>query len=109
MCPSDTTGQRSGNSYSINGCALNTAVGNFATGKSLAAFDETARWMMFSEEATIDNSSDDGYQLIGANTFSDRHLEGSNVAFIDGHVKFFRTEKIITDQLQTGGSGTTCP
>jgi len=109
VCPSDSAAKGSGNSYSINSCALATAAAGFANGKSLAAFDDTARFMMISEEATLGFTSDDGYQLINANTFSDRHLGGSNVAFMDGHVKFFQVGKIASDQLQTGGNGTTCP
>jgi prepilin-type processing-associated H-X9-DG protein len=81
-------------------------------GKSVASFDETSRWALLMEEASVNGSTDDGYQYIGSigtNLFSDRHLEGSNVAFLDGHVKWYRPDKITADQLQTGGNGTVCP
>lgn len=110
ICPSDTQGAKVGNSYAINSCALNSPSSGFASGKPLAAFDETSKWMLISEEATVDNTTDDGYQLIGANTFSSRHLEGSNLAFLDGHVKWYKGSRIETDSYQTGGTASaTCP
>lgn len=110
VCPSDTEGQRSGDSYAINSCALSTPdASKYAAGKSDAAFEETSKWMLFSEEGTIQRSTDDGYQLIDANIFSDRHLDGSNIAFMDGHVKFMPLSRIVVNQFQTGGTGSTCP
>lgn len=109
VCPSDTEGKKSGNSYSINDCVLIQPSTTYNPGKSLAAFDDTARFMLLSEESTLNYSSDDGYQQEVNNTISDRHLAGSNVAFMDGHVKWFRPDKIIADQLLSGGNGTSCP
>lgn len=110
VCPSDDQGQRSGDSYAINSCALNPEDANrFASGKSEAAFEQTSLWMLFSEEGTVNRSTDDGYQKLGENTFSDRHLDGSNIVFLDGHVKFQPLSRIEVSQFQTGGQGTTCP
>ena len=122
ICPSDSTGASQGDSYAINSCV--SADGN-ATGvvgarpaKSLAAFDETSKWMLLSEEGLPTNNSattDDGFQLFGTsgNDFTARHLEGSNLAFMDGHVKWYRVAKIKTDYYQTGGvapaTAGTCP
>ena len=103
ICPSDTTGAASGNSYAINQCVALPPAPDFAAGKSLAAFDDTSRFMMLSEENTISGSSDDAYQKRVVNGFSARHLEGANVAFMDSHVKFYRPDRIIADNLQTGG------
>lgn len=110
ICPSDSTGKTSGNSYAINGC-VGTISGGYSVGKSWASFDETARWALLTEEAAADGSTDDGYQLIGLNPYSDRHLSGSNVAFLDGHVKWYRPEKIEAEKFQAGGQGdgTACP
>lgn len=110
VCPSDSHGAQIGNSYAINGCALNAKSGGLATGKSLAAFEDTARWMLISEEGTIRNTTDDGYQQFGDNSFTDRHLEGSNIGFVDGHVKWYKASRITTDGYQTGGTVlTACP
>ncbi len=114
VCPDDAEGQRSGNSYSINSCVdLATAVNNVYPGKTLAAFDSSSSWMLLAEEASYTpetNSSDDGYLLYGTNKFSVRHTNGSDVAFLDGHVKYYRTDQITAGNFQTGGvGGAACP
>ena len=113
VCPSDSVGQTSGDSYSGNQCAFNTPVSgggtaaNIASGKSLAAFDDTARYMLLAEETTgvdgsTQSSTDDAYLTI-ANAISGRHFDGSNIAFLDGHVKFLKVARIRADNLATGG------
>ena len=110
ICPSDTEGARSGNSYSSNGCAFEPApVDGRKPGKSLAAFEDTPRWMLLAEEAQDSrresSSTDDGYlALVVVNGFSTRHLSGSNLLFIDGHVKFARPEKVRAEGFQIGGT-----
>jgi len=109
VCPSDSEGQFTGNSYSMNSCTIE---------KSLAAFDQTTLWMLLGEESTINKSSDDGYFGLVTNTLSDRHLDGSNIAFLDGHVKWYKASTVRTPQYQTApnlfltgdeGTGLTCP
>jgi prepilin-type N-terminal cleavage/methylation domain-containing protein/prepilin-type processing-associated H-X9-DG protein len=128
ICPTDSEGRRSGNSYAMNSCILNGRVPdpNFQrlkTGKVLAAFDNSASWMLFAEEASPlfdggeieqqlrQRSTDDGYMLYSMNRFTTRHFEGSNITFLDGHAKGLRTEKIVADKLQYGGGAgnDTCP
>ena len=112
VCPSDTAGQNTGQSYAANSCifAADSVTGTaIKPGKSLAAFEETSKWLALSEEGkATDNSvsTDDAYQaLASSNDFTARHLEGSNVAFVDGHVKWFRVNKIFADGYQIGGTG----
>jgi prepilin-type N-terminal cleavage/methylation domain-containing protein/prepilin-type processing-associated H-X9-DG protein len=115
ICPSDTTGQNISNSYSGNACAFSkTYVDDRRPGKNLAYFQETARWMLLAEEATDNTqattSTDDAYfNLEVGNTFSKRHLEGSNLLFLDGHVKWYRPERMIQDGYQIGGTGPAPP
>lgn len=114
VCPDDSEGQRSGNSYSLNSCVDGAAAVNAVyPGKTLAAFDSASSWMLLAEEAAYTpetNSSDDGYLLYGVNKFSVRHTSGSDVAFLDGHVKYYRTEQIAQSNFQTGGAGgAVCP
>ncbi len=114
VCPDDSEGQRSGNSYSINSCVGGpTPINNVYPGKTLASFDSASSWMLLAEEAAYTpetNSSDDGFFLYGTNKFSVRHTGGSDVAFLDGHVKYYRTEQITLNNFQTGGAGgATCP
>ena len=113
LCPDDSGGQLSGNSYAINSCVDGAAqVGNVFPGKSEAAFDDVTSFMLFGEEAYPvpgSNSStattDDAYLLYPVNTnpISTRHTEGSNSVFIDGHVKWYREDRLVAQHLQTGG------
>ena len=120
VCPSDTLGQTSGDSYAGNGCvfsdAFTTTSGYSAyvrAGKSLAQFDETAKWSLLGEEAQADGtgSTDDAYLSLGSstNSYSKRHFDGSNLLFLDGHVKFYKQEKIISDGYAIGGIGPAQP
>ncbi len=118
ICPSDSQGRQSGNSYAANSCVFQGSAIGFETGKPLSAFASPASFMLLAEEASptdgdleLSNvSTDDGYMLYNANHFSTRHTEGSNLTFVDGHSKWFRPEKIVADALQTGGvGGPACP
>ncbi len=118
ICPSDGEGRRSGNSYAANSCVFQGSAAGFETGKPLAAFESPASFMLLGEEASpnefltnVSNAStDDGYMLYVLNIFSPRHSDGSNLNFVDGHSKWFRPEKILSDKLQTGGiGGNKCP
>lgn len=114
VCPSDTKGRASGNSYAINHCL--TAQNSISAGqngpKSLAAFQSPANIAMMTEEkyAGTGPSTDDGDIGFGYE-ISNRHLEGSNLSFLDGHVKWYRPEKVETDQFLSGGNGggNSCP
>ena len=96
----------------MNGCVnvANKEIKGGKAGKSLAAFEDTARWMLMAEEAAggkeATGSTDDGYfALFAGNSFSTRHLDGSDLVFLDGHVKWYRPEKVFADGYQIGGSG----
>jgi prepilin-type N-terminal cleavage/methylation domain-containing protein/prepilin-type processing-associated H-X9-DG protein len=108
VCASDTEGQVSGNSYAANQCVFQPSVSGIAPGKSIAAFQETSKWMLLGEESagsSRKNSTDDGYMTIG-NSFTDRHLEGTNMLFVDGHVKWYRDEAIRSNYFFYGGQAT---
>ena len=128
VCPSDSVGQTSGDSYAGNQCLFGTPIAgtspytaNVAAGKSLAAFDESAMFMLLGEEAPANaaapldgntrGSTDDGYMTTTSNHFSGRHFDGSNIAFLDGHVKFLKATRARADKVMTGGAndGTVCP
>ncbi len=109
VCPSDSLGQSQGQSYATNSC-LNPgpqdATSHLREGKSLAAFAETSKWMALGEEGTPDNSAtstNDGFLYIKTDSISDRHMEGSNIAFLDGHVKWIRDTQMEGGHTQTGG------
>lgn len=51
-------------------------------------------------------SADNAYLNLGvSDTPCNRHLEGSNLAFLDSHVKRFDAGRIKGDGFQTGGTG----
>ena len=109
VCPSDSIGQTQGQSYATNSC-LNPgpqdATSKLRAGKSLAEFADTAQWMALGEEGTPDNnasSTNDGFLFIQTDSFSDRHLDFSDVAFLDGHVKAIKDTRIKAGNYQTGG------
>ncbi|HEX8238079.1 MAG TPA: type II secretion system protein [Abditibacteriaceae bacterium] len=110
ICPSDFVAQVTGNSYAVNYCTLQAGASGQVPGKSLAAFEATAQWMLLGEEGIFNgepanqNSTDDGFFNYDAgNLFAERHFSGSNLLFVDGHVKWHRNEKIITNNFITGG------
>ena len=115
VCPSDSLGQVSGDSYAGNHCLFGDVLTPPAgadtimrAGKSLAAFDETTKYMLLGEEApsadgNTQGSTDDAFMTSTSNYFSGRHFDGSNVAYLDGHVKFAKATTIRANNVFTGG------
>lgn len=122
VCPDDSKGRFNGNSYAVNSCAFTgaTPAMPFALGKTLAAFDTTSSWILLMEECEDANdisgdSTDDGYFLapvngLGGNLISTRHIDGSNVTFMDGHAKYHRPSQIVASGYIYGDVGrASCP
>jgi prepilin-type N-terminal cleavage/methylation domain-containing protein/prepilin-type processing-associated H-X9-DG protein len=88
-CPSDRC--RQGNSYAYNGALSPNPVAKvgpgFHFGLPLAAIQEPANIILFTEEETGHGSTDDGHHLPEGNYPTTRHHGRSNFAFCDGHVK----------------------
>ncbi len=107
VCPSDSQGRSSGDSYAANSCLFTGQGLGFEPGKSLASFEMPSSFMLLGEEAVPGNesstSTDDGYFLYQANVFSTRHTVGTVVSFVDGHAKWYRPDQIAAASLQTGG------
>ena len=132
ICDDDGVGRANGLSYALNSCTVDTstdlnAVSDTAVdipqprpGKSLAAFAAPAGMMLLAEEAAdLGNgqplSTNDGYlSLFYGDSISVRHSDGSNVSFVDGHVKWYkfpaaaslpaRSAGDVISGLQTGGA-----
>lgn len=114
ICPTDEAGTYMGLSYAINSCVGRPKDNNLYLGKKLSAFLNTAQWMLLGEE-TMDvnnfvNSTDDGFlSLPYGNHFARRHSNGSNLLFLDNHVKWFKHEKISADGYQVGAASPIVP
>ncbi len=109
-CPVDDVATRSQNSFAANGCAFDNSSNDLRVGKTLGEFDSPSRWLLLAEEENAStgtppgtDSTDDGYLWV-TNGISDRHLGGSNVAFLDGHVKWYRPNVVKTQGFQVGGA-----
>lgn len=123
ICPSDSGGETTGNSYALNSCVCNPPENQttfFATGKPLAKLTNASAIMLLSEEddPAAGHSTNDAYLSLnfgdGGDTLATRHSGGINVAFADSHIKWYRNESIHPAGFQTGIPGeipgvTNCP
>jgi prepilin-type processing-associated H-X9-DG protein len=111
VCPSDSAGQIAGNTYAINSCVVaKDAIsdGDFVVkpGPSLAKFEDSAQWMLLSEEGSNTagkDTTDDAYIFIPSNILASRHFEGSNILFLDGHVKYLANSRAYAGNYHAGG------
>ncbi len=123
VCPDDAKGQKAGLSYAANSC-----LGDELTtmeprpGKLLAAFEAPASLLLLAEEDadfkpdhTTGTTNDSYLSLYYNDGISVRHTGGTNVLFLDDHVKWVRFpttagspgKRSATDvisALQTGGA-----
>ena len=96
LCPDDSGGQKTGDSYAFNSClasATRDAASTLRFGKNLATFDNPSGTLLLCEEysgGASAGSTNDGY-FNGASPdhVNVRHTGGSVVAFLDGHAKYY--------------------
>lgn len=119
VCPDDELGRLAGDSYAVNSCTTDASGHQPNAGKTLAAFDAPASFALLMEEALTQQlapdpsaTTDDGilWYTGNSNQFSTRHTGGSNIAFVDGHIKWYLPSKALAQNVQTGGvMSATCP
>ena len=111
-CPDDSLGRQAGDSYAVNSCTTDASGHQPNPGKILAAFDAPASFALLTEEAYSQQeaadpnaTTDDAilWYTSPGNTFSTRHAGGSNIAFVDGHVKWYLPSTALAQHVQTGG------
>jgi prepilin-type N-terminal cleavage/methylation domain-containing protein/prepilin-type processing-associated H-X9-DG protein len=115
VCPSDSEGQSSGNSYAINGCLQSLQTIGFSHGKNLGVAASASDWVLFGEEVWVESadsesasflsrsSTPDGFMLYPVKLLSTRHAGGSNATFVDSHAKWYKPEQLLAKSLLTGG------
>jgi len=123
VCPDDAKGRAAGLSYAANSCLGDEAAATEPhPGKLLAAFDAPASFLLLAEEDSDfkpdhrTGSTNDAYLSLFYNDgISVRHTGGTNVGFVDGHVKWYRfptsagspglrSATDVISALQTGGA-----
>ncbi len=98
VCPDDSVGQQSGDTYAVNSCLatpnIDPANNNLHDGQSLAYIQAPSSTMLLGEEGNggTASSTNDAYLNFVFDHMSTRHSHGSTggiseVAFVDGHVK----------------------
>jgi len=112
VCPDDSVGNRNGLSYAMNDCVENVPNPflGLDTGKALATFDSTSSMMLLGEEGSENGSAstNDGGLGNATDSFSGRHNHGSEILFVDSHVKWYDYGRALAAGVQFAG-GTTCP
>jgi len=110
VCPSDSNGALTGNSYAFNACTgtVGTTLVAFHQGLSDAAFSSPSSTILLGEEAEWNGSTDDGSSIYNAVSKSgdsptNRHTGGGNYTFVDGHVKFVRPDTLVSQNYFIGG------
>lgn len=124
VCPDDSAGRTSGDSYALNGCA-NAPVKDLTpagrSGKTLAAFPNPSDIMLLSEEAAAGGadirtaSTNDAYLNVtsdnranGGSGVSIRHSVGSEILYMDGHAKYHHDYNGLDQfKIQTGNASAT--
>lgn len=116
ICPDDVQGLVSGDTYAANSCIFNGNQQGYHTGRMLASFDDTSSWMLLGEEGSGAGrlgSTDDAYfwyvnTTFKNNSFAPRHFGGTDLSFVDGHVKGLRNGNILVGRYHTGGVDIAC-
>jgi prepilin-type N-terminal cleavage/methylation domain-containing protein/prepilin-type processing-associated H-X9-DG protein len=119
QCPSETSGPAASTSnaggytdYMYNGDISNYGSG---TGQSLnmAAIDYPSNTVLNADATSNTSASIFGNNYAwkatpaGTNDYYHRHLDGANISFVDGHVKWFKPENVVSRSVAACGNGTT--
>jgi prepilin-type processing-associated H-X9-DG protein/prepilin-type N-terminal cleavage/methylation domain-containing protein len=123
VCPDDGEGQIAGDTYAYNSClTVPSATVALWPGKPLAAFALSSGTLLLAEEGreTGPVSTNDAlfnvYNGGGGRTnpgydapaYAGRHGDGSNVLFLDGHVRWGKYDALVRANLPTAGTAAYC-
>jgi prepilin-type processing-associated H-X9-DG protein len=114
QCPSETTAPGAEGSnvnytdYMYNGDISSYAV---AGGLSMAAIEYPTKTVLNADAPSQWSGSIFGNNYAwaatapGTNDYYHRHLDGTNISFVDGHVKWFRPERVVSRSTAACGAG----
>ena len=107
VCPDDSAAQSSHDSYAISSCTAAFAKPpSLRPGKILAAFNNPSGTLLFCEEASgsANAGTNDAYMNYTLDHISLRHSGGSNMAFVDGHAKYYLLDTASNWETQSPGA-----
>ena len=116
VCPDDSAGAITGDTYAVNSCTQSNTISKtdpnkgYRTGKALAGIEAPSAMMLYGEEDAGFGSTNDAFLNLkfstGSGTSFDTiakfHTDGTNVTFVDGHVKYYKLTQVHALGLQTG-------
>jgi len=126
LCPDDLAGQTSGDSYAYNSCLTVPSSASLWPGKAVSTVSNVAATMILAEEGSPGSGQSTNDALMNmyntswsptntgvagydSGAYSGRHSSGSNILFVDGHVKWMAYSNVVTVQPATAGNGDVCP
>ena len=105
LCPDDSGGQQTGDSYAMSSCVASanrdnsppapvpTTPTNLRFGKNISQFDNPSGTLLFCEEysggASAGSTNDGYFNGSSPDHINVRHTGGSVFAFLDGHAKYY--------------------
>jgi len=121
VCPDDSDGQITGDSYAYNSCLTTPNLAtNVWAGKPLAQITDGSSTFMLTEEGgeSTPQSTNDalmneynsvaGVPGYDSGAYTGRHSDGVEILFVDSHVKWWQTGRAISADLQSAGGADYC-
>ena len=115
LCPDDSAGQASGDTYAISSCMDGLVrVNGIEAGKANNQINNSSATLLFCEEASgsLSLGTNDAYFLndqgaVVINAVGDRislrhNNSGSNMLFVDGHAKYYILDTTVPSSFSTG-------
>jgi prepilin-type N-terminal cleavage/methylation domain-containing protein/prepilin-type processing-associated H-X9-DG protein len=105
LCPTEAN-PKVQSSYAFNGCLAGNPQAKIGinAGRSLAAFDQPAEYLLFGEEKTALGGTNDAYLNVLFDFLAERHQGASQAVFLDGHARRVKSGDLV--RLLMGNTST---
>jgi prepilin-type N-terminal cleavage/methylation domain-containing protein/prepilin-type processing-associated H-X9-DG protein len=116
QCPSESTGpSAAGSNSAYSDYMYNGDISNYGSGTgqslSMAAINYPSNTVLNTDANSYNSSGIFGYNYAWGPPYAlpyyTRHLDGANVSFVDGHVKWFKPQNVLSRSVAACGTGTT--